>query len=218
METTRAPGPDIELGAGVQHRRGERDAGFGCWEDNDGGEAAAAAATSSSSSGCSRFPSTGTGSRDGESGSFRSRSVEIEGGDREVKVDVGGFERDCRICHLGLGRNGDRSIDLGCSCKGDLAAAHKNCAEDWFNIRGNRTCEICHSVAQNVATPNEADPTGHTGGANANIMSISAVSTLASPDHRSFWDGHRFLNFLLACMVVAFVISWLFHFRVPSHH
>lgn len=33
---------------------------------------------------------------------------------------------------------------------------------------------------------------------------------------RSFWQGHRFLNFLLACMVFAFVISWLFHFNVPS--
>lgn len=33
---------------------------------------------------------------------------------------------------------------------------------------------------------------------------------------RNFWQGHRFLNFLLACMVFAFVISWLFHFNIPS--
>jgi hypothetical protein len=29
-------------------------------------------------------------------------------------------------------------IELGCSCKEDLAAAHKNCAEAWFKIKGNR--------------------------------------------------------------------------------
>ncbi|KAL4386351.1 hypothetical protein GQ457_09G030190 [Hibiscus cannabinus] len=36
-------------------------------------------------------------------------------------------------------------------CKDDLAAAHKHCAEAWFKIKGNRTCEICGSTARNVA-------------------------------------------------------------------
>lgn len=40
--------------------------------------------------------------------------------------------------------------------------------------------------------------------------------TTTATDTRNFWQGHRFLNFLLACMVFAFVISWLFHFNVPS--
>ncbi|TQE05842.1 hypothetical protein C1H46_008525 [Malus baccata] len=29
-------------------------------------------------------------------------------------------------------------IDLGCSCKGDLDAAHKQCAETWFKIKGDK--------------------------------------------------------------------------------
>uniref|UniRef100_M8BH33 Uncharacterized protein n=1 Tax=Aegilops tauschii TaxID=37682 RepID=M8BH33_AEGTA len=29
-------------------------------------------------------------------------------------------------------------ITLGCSCKGDLSYSHKQCAETWFKIRGNK--------------------------------------------------------------------------------
>jgi hypothetical protein len=29
-------------------------------------------------------------------------------------------------------------MELGCSCKEDLAAAHKHCAEAWFKIKGNK--------------------------------------------------------------------------------
>eukprot|EP00252_Welwitschia_mirabilis_P023808 TRINITY_DN6843_c0_g1_i2.p1 TRINITY_DN6843_c0_g1~~TRINITY_DN6843_c0_g1_i2.p1 ORF type:complete len:179 (+),score=40.89 TRINITY_DN6843_c0_g1_i2:882-1418(+) len=48
-------------------------------------------------------------------------------------------EKDCRICHLSLetAHEAGTSIVLGCSCKADLAAAHKQCAEAWFKIRGN---------------------------------------------------------------------------------
>nr|GEU41721.1 RINGv domain-containing protein [Tanacetum cinerariifolium] len=28
-------------------------------------------------------------------------------------------------------------IELGCNCKGDLGAAHKQCAETWFKFRSN---------------------------------------------------------------------------------
>ncbi|KAF3449017.1 hypothetical protein FNV43_RR09741 [Rhamnella rubrinervis] len=58
--------------------------------------------------------------------------VEVESGVPEIKVHLAKVERDCRICHLGLESNSHESgvpIELGCSCKDDLAAAHKNCAE-----------------------------------------------------------------------------------------
>ncbi|KAL6979122.1 hypothetical protein U1Q18_020786 [Sarracenia purpurea var. burkii] len=68
--------------------------------------------------------------------------VDLESGDLELKAHSAKEQRDCRICHLNLvGRSGDEEsgvvIELGCSCKGDLAAAHKQCAETWFKIRGN---------------------------------------------------------------------------------
>lgn len=67
--------------------------------------------------------------------------VEVESGVPEIKVHLAKVERDCRICQLGLESNSLESgvpIELGCSCKDDLAAAHKNCAEAWFKIRGNK--------------------------------------------------------------------------------
>ncbi|KAK4277883.1 hypothetical protein QN277_015809 [Acacia crassicarpa] len=146
-------------------------------------------------------------------------TVEVDLGNvvTETKVHLGETKRDCRICHLSMDMTNHESgsIELGCSCKDDLVAAHKQCAEAWFKIKGNKTCEICGSIARNVTGAFEVE--------NVEQWNESNDATLAAPtgpvshgEHRSFWRGHRFLNFLLACMVFAFVISWLFHFNVPS--
>lgn len=80
----------------------------------------------------------------------------------------------------------------------------------------SRTCEICHSIARNVVGGGEIELTEQSTDAN-NASATAAVSTsMSSTESRNFWHGHRFLNFLLACMVFAFVVSWLFHFNVPS--
>ncbi|KAI4354601.1 hypothetical protein L6164_003450 [Bauhinia variegata] len=105
--------------------------------------------------------------------------VEIESGVPEIKVHLAKIERDCRICHLGLESDSHECgvpIELGCSCKDDLAAAHKNCAEAWFKIKGNRTCEICHSIAQNVYSTTEEMKENSADSNNAN-----AASTVSTP-------------------------------------
>ncbi|KAI9115946.1 hypothetical protein K1719_012876 [Acacia pycnantha] len=96
---------------------------------------------------------------------FQIRRADLEQGshgrDMTCEASISLFEardRECRICHMGL--ESDKNvygvpIELGCSCKHDLATAHKLCAETWFKIQGNRTCEICHSVARNVFASNE---------------------------------------------------------------
>ncbi|MBA0872292.1 hypothetical protein Goshw_010678 [Gossypium schwendimanii] len=208
----------------------------------------------------SQFYSTAGGSYDDysftegeiDSGALDSRrvsdcsvEVEIEGGVAEIKVHLAKVEKDCRICHLGLESNSHEfgvPIQLGCSCKDDLAAAHKLCAEAWFKIRGNktvimadehgfimyiiedidnssllnclRTCEICHSIARNVVGVNEG--TDQSNDTNSSTTTAAVPGPAAHTDTPSFWHGHRILNFLLACMVFAFVISWLFHFNMPS--
>ncbi|KAJ0984063.1 hypothetical protein J5N97_002419 [Dioscorea zingiberensis] len=133
----------------------------------------------------------------------------------EIKVNLAKVdEKDCRICHLGLqsvARESGVAIELGCSCKDDLAAAHKQCAETWFKIKGNKTCEICGSIARNVIGSGETEFIEQW-----NETSNSAAPAAPQTETRTFWRGHRFLNFLLACMVFAFVISWLFHFNVPG--
>ncbi|KAK6122073.1 hypothetical protein DH2020_044186 [Rehmannia glutinosa] len=133
--------------------------------------------------------------------------VDLESGPVETKLHLATAMRDCRICYLSMDTTNQDCgipIELGCSCKDDLAAAHKQCAEAWFKIKGNKTCEICGSIAQNVAGVNESE------------FIEQWNETNDAAESRNFWQGHRFLNFLLACMVFAFVISWLFHFNVPS--
>lgn len=79
-------------------------------------------------------------------------------------------------------------------------------------ISYSRICEICCSTASNVVGVSENEPSEHWNEANT-----SAAPPPAPPSEaRSFWQGHRFLKFLLACLVLAFVVSWLFHFNVPG--
>lgn len=72
---------------------------------------------------------------------FSDSEVDLESGVLEMKMHFGKVEiRDCRICHLGLESESSECgapIELGCSCKGDLGCAHKNCAETWFKIKGD---------------------------------------------------------------------------------
>ncbi|ESQ45078.1 hypothetical protein EUTSA_v10010904mg [Eutrema salsugineum] len=70
-------------------------------------------------------------------------------------IDLEQGTDQCRICQLEVRSYGQGLIELGCSCKDDLAFAHRQCAETWFKLKGNEVCEICHSVARNVAGGNE---------------------------------------------------------------
>ncbi|KAM3391867.1 hypothetical protein ACQJBY_013158 [Aegilops geniculata] len=44
----------------------------------------------------------------------------------------------------------DDVVNLGCSCKNELALAHYACALKWFISHGSTVCEICGNVATNV--------------------------------------------------------------------
>ncbi|KAB2087462.1 hypothetical protein ERO13_A04G086300v2 [Gossypium hirsutum] len=213
----------IDLEQGTHRRDGS---------DISSGEASVCFSEADEGSCYSQFYSTAGGSYDDYSfaegeidgGASDSRRVsdcsveaETEGGVAEIKVHLAKVEKVCRICHLGLESNSHESgvsIELGCSCKDDLAAAHKLCAEAWFKIRGNKTCEICHSIARNVVGVNEG--TDQSNDTNSSTTTATVPGPAAHTDTPSFWHGHRILNFLLACMVFAFVISWLFHFNMPS--
>lgn len=73
--------------------------------------------------------------------SLCSVEVDLELGMSEKVVHLSEYEKDCRICHMSLDASNLESgvpIELGCSCKDDLAAAHKHCAETWFKIKGNK--------------------------------------------------------------------------------
>ncbi|KAF6170130.1 hypothetical protein GIB67_038239 [Kingdonia uniflora] len=115
-------------------------------------------------------------------------------------------ERVCRICHLssdGVPAETNDLIKLGCGCKGELGAAHRHCAETWFKLKGNRYCEICGEAANNV-----------TGTGDGNFMeewNESGIGTTNSAETREgFWRGQPFCNFLMALLVLAFVLPWFF--------
>jgi len=208
---------DLESGGGGGHHRRSSSAS----SDGD---------TISDVGSCySRFYSIADGSYDDygfgcgsdlENGGVALDCEENNGFGDEIKIHLEKVERDCRICHLNLESSNSETgvaIVLGCSCKDDLAAAHKNCAEAWFKIKGNKTCEICNSVARNLLNASEIELIQQT--SEANVTSTTNAVSVPNPpaaETRRCLHGHRLVNILLACMVCAFVISWLFHFNIPS--
>ncbi|KAI3415081.1 RING-CH-type domain-containing protein, partial [Psidium guajava] len=72
---------------------------------------------------------------------------------RESKfIEVISPEGELFVCaaDLEMGHNEDSLLELGCSCKNDLALVHYACALKWFVNHGSTVCEICGQVAKNI--------------------------------------------------------------------
>ncbi|KAI3456131.1 hypothetical protein Pfo_012794 [Paulownia fortunei] len=121
---------------------------------------------------------------------------------------VGEIQRVCRICHLSA-KESDKSLvelmELGCGCKGELGVAHLHCAEAWFRVKGNRLCEICGEAAKNITGVGD---NGFMEEWNERRSADSGTST--SNGSRRCLRGQPLCNFLMACLVIAFVLPWFF--------
>ncbi|KAF8115699.1 hypothetical protein N665_0025s0157 [Sinapis alba] len=53
---------------------------------------------------------------------------------------------------MGAWQHRDTLLELGCSCKNDMALVHYACALKWFVNHGSTVCEICGNVAVNIRT------------------------------------------------------------------
>lgn len=151
-----------------------------------------------------------------DSNAKSNEAAKMEGGNKcsshviDIKCDgfVGENQRVCRICHLNAkesGKNCIELIELGCGCKGELGVAHLHCAEAWFKVRGNRLCEICSETVKNI-----------TGVGDVRFMEewsesqSGETAALSAGGSRRCLGGQPLCNFLMACLVIAFVLPWFF--------
>lgn len=110
--------------------------------------------------------------------------------------DIPEEEAVCRICFVELAEGG-KTLKMECSCKGELALAHQDCAVKWFSIRGNKTCEVCKQDVRNLPVTL------------LRIQSVRTRSTGISRAHQEV-DGYRVWQEVPVLVIVSMLAYFCF--------
>ncbi|XP_041990684.1 uncharacterized protein LOC121741823 isoform X1 [Salvia splendens] len=94
------------------------------------------------------IPSTPRLTKDGQPQLPNVTSIDDENSEADGE-DIPEEEAVCRICLVELCEGGE-TLKMECSCKGELALAHQECAVKWFALKGNKTCEVCKQEVRNL--------------------------------------------------------------------
>ncbi|KAL7143660.1 hypothetical protein ABFS83_08G206800 [Erythranthe nasuta] len=122
-------------------------------------------------------------------------------------------EKVCRICHFGSEASSGSSelYPIGCDCKGELGLSHRRCADAWFELKGNRLCEICGKTAENMRRNNNEEEASILMMEWINDMRLATATLDRSRDtSRSRTCKKSLWNIILVCLILAFVLPWFF--------
>ncbi|KAJ9178133.1 hypothetical protein P3X46_010042 [Hevea brasiliensis] len=111
--------------------------------------------------------------------------------------DIPEEEAVCRICLVELCEGGE-TLKMECSCKGELALAHQECAVKWFSIKGNKTCDVCKQEVQNLPVTL------------LRIQSIRARTSGASRVHQADANGYRIWQEVPVLVIISMLAYFCF--------
>ncbi|KAK9917471.1 hypothetical protein WJX75_004708 [Coccomyxa subellipsoidea] len=84
---------------------------------------------------------------------FGRRSSSIPRGGSPMKRSASGTQPMCLICLENLTAEDfecGEAMSLDCQCRGELALRHRTCAEKWSRVKGDRVCDVCKSIINNL--------------------------------------------------------------------
>lgn len=129
-------------------------------------------------------------------GSSPNHAVEASEATQDEGEDILEEQAICRICLLEF-TDGRQILKMECSCKGELALAHEECAVKWFTIKGNRTCDICKQDVKNLPVT---------------LMRLQNPQTASVQPPNALWQRqasrHRFCNdvqFLVTFSMLSYI-------------
>lgn len=118
-------------------------------------------------------------------------------------------EAICRICFVELSEGGE-TLKMECSCRGELAYAHRECAITWFRTKGDNKCEVCQEEVRNLpVTLLTVHNPRNVPEVNNNVAEVNNNAAEANKCRQVEWDQHYLAAFDEFAGYLTYPISFL---------